>query len=125
MERKTLNLNFLNLKQIEIMQDIKNEKFEIDNYFDFTIIDEYANRWDGDFEPLEISIGISSNDSCSVCSIAEVNIKEFDDLGKWKVIQTADNATEAEVREFLKEKHDELKTLLSEKLSDPESNGQC
>lgn len=105
------------------MQDIKNEKFEIDNYFDFTITDEYARRWDGDFEPDEVTIAIGSNDK--ECSIAEVNVSDFDDLEKWKVIQTADNATESEVREFIKEKHDELKSLLSEKLDDPDSNGQC
>ncbi|WP_034671148.1 hypothetical protein [Epilithonimonas caeni] len=105
------------------MQDIKNKKFEIDNYFDFTIMDEYANRWDGDSEPIEVSIGISSNDES--CSIAEVKVKDFDDLTKWQVTQVADNATEIEVREFLKEKHAELKDLLYEKLNNPDSNGQC
>lgn len=105
------------------MEDIKNEKFEIDNYFDFTIIDEFANRWDGDFDPVEISIGIGSNDKS--CSIAEVKINDFDDLEKWKIIQTADNATESEVKEFIKEKLEELKNLLSEKLNDSDSNGQC
>lgn len=105
------------------MEDIKNEKFEIDNYFDFTIMDEYARRWDGDFKPSEISIAIGSGDKS--CSIAEVNIKSFDDLEKWEIIQTTDNATEQEVREFIQEKHEELKSLLSEKLEDSDSNGQC
>lgn len=107
------------------MQDIKNEKFEIDNYFDFTILDEHANRWDGDFEPIEVSIAIGSVASDKSCSIAEVKLKDFEDLEKWKIIQTADNATELEVQEFIKEKHDELKELLSEKLNDSDSNGQC
>lgn len=105
------------------MDDIKNEKFEIDNYFDFTILDEFANRWDGDFEPIEVSIAISSNDKS--CSLAEVKIKNFDNLEKWDIIQTADNTTELEVRKFIEEKHGELKQLLSDKLEDSESNGQC
>ncbi|WP_265427851.1 hypothetical protein [Chryseobacterium sp. YIM B08800] len=105
------------------MEDIKNEKFEIDNYFDFTIMDEYANRWDGDFEPSEVTIAIGSNSNS--CSIAEVNVKEFENLEKWKIIQVADNCTEIEVKGFIEEKHDELKLLLSEKLDDPDSNGQC
>lgn len=105
------------------MEDIKNEKFEIDNYFDFTIMDEYANRWDGDFEPTEVTIAISSNDES--CSIAEVKLQEFEDLEKWKIIQVADNRSENEVKEFIKEKHEELKLLLSEKLDDSDSNGQC
>lgn len=105
------------------MQDIKNEKFEIDNYFDFTIMDEYANRWDGDFEPIEVSIAIGSGDKS--CSIVEVKLKDFEDLEKWKIIQTADNVTELEVQEFIEEKHDELKELLSEKLNDSDINGQC
>jgi hypothetical protein len=105
------------------MDDIRNEKFEIDNYFDFTIIDECARRWDGDFEPSEVTIAISSGDES--CSIAEVQLKDFDNLEKWKIIQTADNVTESDVQEFIKEKHEDLKELLSEKLSDPDSNGQC
>lgn len=101
------------------MEYIKNEKFEIDSFFDFKIIDEYANKWDGDFKPHEVSIGISSNESCSICSIVEVKISEFYDLNKWEVIQTADNTNENEIKEFIKEKHKELKKLLSEKLKDP------
>lgn len=97
------------------MEDIKNEKFEIDNYFNFTITDEYGNRWDGDFEPIEVSIAISSGDTS--CSLIEVSIKDFDDLEKWKVNQTADNVTESEVLGFIREKHNELKTLLSEELN--------
>lgn len=107
------------------MQDIKNEKFEIDNYFDFTIMDEHANRWDGDYEPIEVSIAIGSGASDKSCCIAEVKVKDFDSLEKWSVIQTTDNATESEVRDFIKEKHEELKQLLSEKLDDSDSNGQC
>lgn len=105
------------------MQDIKNEKFEIDNYFDFTIMDEHARRWDGDFKPIEVSIAIGSGDKS--CSIAEVKLKDFEDLEKWEIIQTADNVTEQEVRNFIQEKHEELKQLLSEKLDDSDSNGQC
>lgn len=105
------------------MEDIKNEKFEIDNYFDFTIMDDFANRWDGDFEPYEITIAIGSNDKD--CSIVEVKFKDFNEVEKWKIIQTADNCTEAEVLAFIIEKHDELQELLSEKLEDPSSNGQC
>lgn len=105
------------------MDYIKNEKFEIDNYFDFTIQDEYARRWDGDFEPTEVTIAIGSRDKS--CSIAEVRVKDFDNLESWKIIQTSDNATESEVREFITEKQDELKSLLSEKLKDPSNNGQC
>jgi len=105
------------------MEDIKNGKFEIDNYFDFTIIDEHGRRWDEDFEADEVSIAISSQDDS--CSIAEVKVKDFDDLEKWKIIQVADNCSEAEVKEFVKEKHEELKELLSEKLNDSSSNGQC
>lgn len=105
------------------MDNIKNEKFEIDSYFDFTILDEFANRWDGDFESENISIAIGSGSK--ECSIAEVNIHDFGNLEKWKIIQVADNTTEEEVIEFLKEKHDELQVLLSEKLNDVDYNGQC
>lgn len=105
------------------METISNDKFDIDTYFDFTIIDEYGNRWDEDFEPVEVCIGISSNDKS--CSLVEVKIEEFEDLEKWKLIQVAENSTEEEVRSFLIDIHEELKTILSEKLNDSELNGQC
>ena len=105
------------------MKDIKNEKFEIDSYFNFTIMDEFANRWNGDFEPTEVSIGISSGDRD--CSIAEVKLKDFDSIENWQIIQTADNCNETEVLDFIKEKHNELKELLSYKLKNSDYNGEC
>ena len=105
------------------MKDIKNEKFEIDNYFDFTIIDDYYDRWEGKTKPYQVNISIGSK--INHCSIVEVKYKDFDSLEKFDVIQVAENCTKEEILDFIEEKYDELKKLLFEKIKYPSSNGQC
>lgn len=105
------------------MKDIKNEKFEIDNYFDFTVIDEYHNRWEGETKPHQVNIAIGSK--IDHCSIVEVKFNDFNSFDKFEVVQIADNTTKEEILDFIKEKYSEFKDLLNEKLEDPSSNGQC
>ncbi|MCT4085458.1 hypothetical protein HZP35_17485 [Elizabethkingia anophelis] len=105
------------------MKDLHTEQFSLDPLFDFTILDEFSNSWDGDFEPMQCDIALGSGGDCA--TLLEVSISEFDNIESWKVTQVSSNRQKEDAISFVKENFEYFKDVLQLKLEDPDINGEC
>lgn len=105
------------------MKDLHTEQFSLDPLFDFTILDEFGNTWDGDFEPIQCDIALGSGGDCA--TLLEISISDFDNIESWKVTQIASNREKEDAISFVKENFEYFKDILRLKLEDTEINGEC
>ncbi|MCT3671966.1 hypothetical protein HZP42_10105 [Elizabethkingia anophelis] len=105
------------------MEDLKTELFSLDALFDFTILDEFGNSWDGDFEPYEVNIALDSKGDCA--TLLEVKLSDYNNVEFWKVIQVANNRKKEDALAFVKEHFEYFENILRLKLDDSDINGEC
>ncbi|MCT3917536.1 hypothetical protein HZQ04_15855 [Elizabethkingia anophelis] len=105
------------------MKDLHTKQFSLYPLFDFTILDEFGNSWDGDFEPIQCDIALGSGGDCS--TLLEISISDFDNIESWKVTQIASNREKEDAISFVKENFEYFKDILRLKLEDTEINGEC
>lgn len=104
------------------MKDLKTEQFSLDPLFDFTILDEFGNSWDGDFKPVQCDIALGSGGDCA--TLLEIKVLDFDNIESWKVTQIASNREKEDAISFVKENFEYFKDILQLKLEDTEINGE-